>query len=154
MKIATHIEKFRRLDEARGRFRADVDYELWIWTSMQACVNLLNAALHQAGVTEETDSFPTQVPGLYARPDRATGTLTDVVHGPGDVMHADDPILATSVPEAIAKASAALALIEGVREQYARGNEVFRPEAIPDWDRAYRICMSELSRVLGLPMPP
>ena len=56
MKVATHIDKFRRLDAALTRLRADVDYELWVWTAMNACVNLLNAALHKSGLTDETDS--------------------------------------------------------------------------------------------------
>jgi len=41
MKVTTHIDKFRRLDAALTRLRADVDYELWVWTAMNACVNLL-----------------------------------------------------------------------------------------------------------------
>src|SRR6185437_6733231 len=65
MKIETHIDKFHRLDAALGRLRPDADCELWIWTAMNACVNLLNAALHRARLTEETDSFHTQVEGLY-----------------------------------------------------------------------------------------
>ena len=71
MKIEAHIAKYYRLDDALARLRPDVDYELWVWTAMNACVNLLNAALHRAGITDETDSFHTQVEGLYARPDEA-----------------------------------------------------------------------------------
>lgn len=152
MKVDTHIDKFRRLDAALGRLRPDVDCELWIWTAMNACVNLLNAALHRAGLTEETDSFHTQVEGLYAYPDRARGTLTDAIHPPGDVMHAGQPALGAPLPEAIANASAALTLIENLREPYVRGAEAPAAGATADWERAYRACVDQLSHALGIPV--
>ena len=150
MKIDAHIDKFRRLDAALERLRADVDCELWIWTAMNACVNLLNAALHRARLTDETDSFHTQVEGLYARPDRASGTLTDAIHPPGDVMHAGQPALATPLPDAIATASAALTRIEDLREPYVRGSEGPAAGAAADWERAYRTCVDELGSTLGI----
>ena len=150
MKVATHIEKFNRLDDALARLSAEADHELWIWTAMNACVNLLNAALHRSGLTNETDSFHTQVEGLYARPDRSTGTLADAIHAPGDVMHAGQPALATPLPHAIAKASAALALIEDLREPFVRGNREPNAALLADWERAYRTCTGELRAVLDL----
>lgn len=152
MKIDAHVEKFRRLDDAVARLRPDVDYELWVWTAMNACVNLLNAALHQSGITDETDSFHTQVEGLYVRPDRASGRLTDAVHPPGDVMHAGQPALDSPLPEAIARASSALALIEDLREPYVRGGGTPTPSAAADWQRTYRTCVRELCGVLGVPV--
>ena len=154
MKNDTHIDKFRRLDDALKRLRPDVDYELWIWTAMNACVNLLNAALHRSGLTDETDSFHTQVEGLYARPDRVRGTVSDAIHAPGDVMHAGQPALATPLPDAIAKASSALALIEDLREPFVRGSGAPSAEETADWERAYRTCVSELSLLLELPISP
>lgn len=152
MKIDTHIEKFHRLDAALGRLRPDVDRELWIWTAMNACVNLLNAALHRARLTDETDSFHTQVEGLYARPDRARGTLTDAIHPPGDVMHVGQPALGAPLPDAIANASVALTLIENLREPYVRGGDVPAAGATAEWERAYRTCVDELSHALGIPV--
>lgn len=150
MKIETHIDKFRRLDAALARLRPDVDCELWIWTAMNACVNLLNAALHRARLTDESDSFHTQVEGLYARPDRTQGTLTDAVHSPGDVMHAGQPALGTPLPDALAKASIALNLIENLREPYVRGSDAPGPGATAEWERAYRTCVEQLSHALGI----
>ena len=150
MKIETHIDKFHRLDAALGRLRPDADCELWIWTAMNACVNLLNAALHRARLTEETDSFHTQVEGLYACPDRAHGTLTDAVHPPGDVMHAGQPALGTPLPDAIANASVTLALIENLREPYVRGSEAPAAGASAEWERAYRTCVDRLSETLNI----
>ena len=154
MKNDTHIDKFRRLDASLKRLRPDVDYELWIWTAMNACVNLLNAALHRSGLTDETDSFHTQVEGLYARPDRIRGTVSDAIHAPGDVMHAGQPALATPLPDAIAKASSALAFIEDLREPFVRGSGAPTTEETTDWERAYRTCIHELSLVLDLPISP
>ena len=150
MMIETHIDKFRRLDDALGRLRPGTDYELWIWTAMNGCVNLLNAALHRSGLTVETDSFHTQVEGLYARPDRVAGTLSDAVHPPGDVMHAGQPALATPLPDAIARASSALARIEDLREPYVRGGEAPGTSATAEWEHAYRSCVRELGSVLDL----
>ena len=152
MKIDTHIDKFTRLDEALARLRPDVDYELWIWTAMNACVNLLNAALHRSGLTDETDSFHTQVEGLYARPDRVRGTVSDAIHAPGDVMHAGQPALAAPLPDAISKGSKALTFIEDLREPFVRGNGVPTAEETAEWERAYRTCIRDLGLVLDLPI--
>lgn len=152
MNVDTHVEKFTRLDDALSRLRPENDCEVWIWTAMNACVNLLNAALHRSGLTDPTDTFHTQVEGLYARPDRQTGTLTDVVHAPGDVMHAGQPALSKPLPAAIARASSALALIEDLREPYVRGSDVPTATAAADWQRAYRACVSELSELLAIPI--
>jgi hypothetical protein len=154
MKIDTHIDKFRRLDEALKHLRPDEDYELWIWTAMNACVNVLNAALHRSGLTDASDSFHTQVEGLYARPDRTRGTTSDAIHAPGDVMHAGQPVLATPLPDTIACASSALALIEGLREPFVRGDGIPTAVETADWERAYRTCIRELSLVLDLAISP
>jgi hypothetical protein len=154
MKIDAHIDKFTRLDDALARLRPRVDYELWIWTAMNACVNLLNAALHRSGLTDETDSFHTQVEGLYARPDRVRGTVSDAIHAPGDVMHAGQPALGTPLPDAIARASSALALIEDLREPFVRGSGAPTAVQTAEWERAYRTCIRELRLVLELPISP
>lgn len=153
MKVATHIEKFRRLNDALKLLRSDVDYELWVWTAMNACVNLLNAALHKSDLTDETDSFHTQVDGLYARPDRVTGMLTDSMHAPGDVMHAGQPALATPLPDSIARASTALAFIENLREPFVRGGDAPTAGSTAEWERAYRTCVQELCGVLDVAVP-
>ncbi len=153
MKVASHIEKFRRLNDALGRLRSDADYELWVWTAMNACVNLLNAALHEADLTDETDSFHSQVEGLYVRPDRITGVLTDTMHAPGDVMHAGQPALAKPLPDGIARASTALALIEGLREPFVRGAEAPGVGSTAAWEEAYRTCVQELCSVLDVAVP-
>jgi hypothetical protein len=151
MKIAAHVEKFRRLDATLARLDPSEDSELWIWTAMNAGVQLLNAALHREGATHEIDSFHTQVEGLYAVPDRAHGTVADTMHGPGDVMHVCQPALERPVSAAIARASAALKLIEDLREPHVRGSDPVSPDAAVSWTRAYHDCVASLLAGLGEP---
>ena len=148
MKIASHLEKFRRLDATLARLDPGTDQELWIWTAMNGGVHLLNAALHACGATRDTDSFHTQVEGLYAIPDRTTGELCDAMHAPGDVMHVGQPSLGVPLPDAIERASEALRTIEDLRERFVRGGERAEPSLQREWQAAYQICVRELSGVL------
>src|SRR5690606_8885741 len=127
------------------------DCELWIWTAMNAGVHLLNAALHHEEATQEVDSFHTQVEGLYAVPDRARNTVVDAMHPPGDVMHVGQPPLQARVSPAVARACAALKLIEDLREPYVRGSDAVPPDAPERWARAYRECVEALLTVLCAP---
>jgi hypothetical protein len=148
MKVASHLDKFRRLDALLAQLDPLEDCELWIWTAMNAGVNLLNATLHRLRATQETDSFHTQVEGLYVIPDRARGSLRDAVHAPGDLMHYGQPPLAQAVPAAIERAGAALKIIEDLREPHVRGCEPVMPGAERSWQRAYRECIEALQSVL------
>jgi hypothetical protein len=148
MLTESHIEKFRRLDAMRQRLDPDADHELWIWTAMNAATHLLNAALHHAGMTEETDSFHSQVEGLYSVPDRSTGSLSDAIHAPGDLMHFGEPPLDQPVSPTLARAGAALKIIEDLREPYVWGDDPVPPGATKEWERAYRECIAELTAVL------
>ena len=149
MKIAAHLDKFRRLDASLCRLDPHSDSELWIWTAMNAGVHLLNAALHHAGATDEVDSFHTQVEGLYAVPDRERGTLADVMQAPGDVMHVGQPSITRPLPSTVEQAAKSLKVIEDLREPYVRGSEPIREGAEEDWVLAYRACVEELLRFLG-----
>lgn len=113
----------------KRRLDPEADSELWIWSAMNACTHLLNAALHHCGLTQEIDSFHTQVEGLYVVPDRNSGTLIDSQHLPGDVMHVDQPPIARPLPPAIEHACAALKTIEDLRKPYVRGNEPVERDA-------------------------
>lgn len=149
MKIAAHIDKFRRLDAALKRLDPRADSELWIWTAMNAGVHLLNGALHHAGATDEIDSFHTQVEGLYAVPDRGKGTTSDALHAPGDVMHVGQPPLARPLPSGIQRACVSLKVIEDLREPHVRGSEPIEPGAEQAWVQAYRDCVEQLLGALG-----
>ena len=149
MKIAAHLEKFRRLDTSLRRLDPRRDSELWVWTAMNAGVHLLNAALHRSGATDEVDSFHTQVEGLYAVPDRARNTFTDALHPPGDVMHVGQPPIARPVPAALERACASLKLIEDLREPHVRGSDPIPVGAEEAWTRAYRDCVQGLQAALA-----
>jgi len=153
MKIQSHVDKFHRLDAARQRLDPVNDCELWIWTCMNAGVHLLNAALHASGATEETDTFHSQVEGLYARPDRATNALVDVMHPPGDVMHYGQPPIAAGVPVEVQRAGAALRVIEDMREPYVRGEATPSRDVVAAAEEAYRVCVRSLGAVLRMPLP-
>ena len=148
MKIASHLEKFRRLDATLLRLDPGSDQELWVWTAMNAGVHLLNAALHASGATTESDSFHSQVEGVYAVPDRTAGTLHDAMHGPGDVMHVGQPPVARPLPLGIERASAALRTIEDLRERFVRGSERADAPLQHGWRAAYATCVRELLAVL------
>lgn len=148
MKIASHLEKFRRLDATLRRLDPGSDQELWIWTAMNAGVHLLNAALHASGATTERDSFHSQVEGVYAVPDRTTGMLHDAMHAPGDVMHVGQPPLAAPLPAAIERASIALRTIEDLRERFVRGSDRADASLQREWRDAYATCVRGLLAVL------
>lgn len=151
MKVAAHIEKFRRLDSVLPRFDPVADSELWIWTAMNACTHLLNAALHRVGATEETDSFHTQSPGLYVVPDRASGTINDSMHAPGDVLHFGQPRIDKALPANISSACEALRSLESLRATHVRGSGAIEPGMPAAWQEAYRQCVAQLSRSLDPP---
>lgn len=148
MKIASHLEKFRRLDATLLRLDPGSDQELWVWTAMNAGVHLLNAALHASGATTESDSFHSQVEGVYAVPERTTGALHDAMHAPGDVMHVGQPPLAATLPAGIEHASIALRTIEDLRERFVRGSARADASLQRDWRVAYATCVRELLAVL------
>jgi len=113
-------------------------------------VHLLNAALHHVGTTDATDSFHTQVEGLYAVPDRNRGTLSDCLQAPGDVMHFGQPPLARPVPAPLRRAGEALREIEDLREPFVRGDSVPPNGAEAGWSAAYDACITGLCKQLGI----
>lgn len=149
MLVSSHLEKFERVDAALARLDPVADHELWIWGAMTACTNLLNAALHCCGSSVETDSFHSQVSGVYVRPDRVSGGLTDAMHAPGDVMHFGQPLLAHAPPAAVLEACAALQVLEGLRDPYVRGCEPVPADADAGWREAYVRCVSLLMPIAG-----
>lgn len=151
MKIAAHLMKFRRLHSMVQRLDIQADCELWIWTAMNAGNHLLNAALHHVGATQETDSFHTQVEGLYCVPDRMNGTVRDTVHAPGDIMHIGQPLIEGQLPFAVNNACAMLQIIENLREPYVRGSRPADPTETEQWKDAYQSCVVQLASVLDVP---
>ena len=155
MLTTAHIEKFSRMEAALARLHPEEDRELWIWTAMNGLTHLLNAAMHEAGLTKAADSFHSQVEGLYGVPDRKTGRVTDAMlrPGEGDVMHLGRPPVPGQLPAAIQRAGAALKVIEDLRVPFVRGDEPVPIGAVECWRTAYAECVSELSLILGPKRP-
>jgi hypothetical protein len=101
-------------------------------------------------LTHESDLFHTQVEGVYGRPDRSAGTITDVTAAPGDVMHAGQPALSTPLPAGLQRASQALASIEDVREAFVRGSQEPTASMTEEWQRTYLSCRAELCQLLNI----
>lgn len=150
MLTASHIEKFTRMEAALARLDPEQDRELWIWTAMNGLTHLLNAAMHQAGLTEASDSFHSQVEGLYWVPDRKTGHVADAMlrPGDGDVMHLGRPPVPKPLPDAIQRAGAALKVIEDLRTPFVRGDQPVPEGAPARWRTAYTDCRTELFSIL------
>jgi hypothetical protein len=151
MLIESHLDKFRRMHATLAKLDPASDCELWIWTAMNGGTHLLNAALHHLALTQELDTFHSQVEGLYCVPDRASGALSDALHAPGDVMHFGQPPLGVPAPASIERAARALKVIEDLREPHVRGTVQIPDGAPARWLAAYRECVTELNAILERP---
>lgn len=151
MLTASHIEKFTRMEAALARLDPEQDRELWIWTAMNGLTHLLNAAMHESGLTKASDSFHSQVEGLYGVPDRKTGQVADAMlqPGDGDVMHLGRPPVPAPLPGAIQRAGTALKVIEDLRVPFVRGDQPVPEGAPARWRSAYADCREELFSILG-----
>lgn len=149
MEVALHLEKIHRLDDLLGRLDPSADFELWMWTSMTAATQALNAAMHSLEVTEPGHLYPHQIPGLYVEPEPVDGEWRLVMAAPGDVIHLGLPPVARDVPPVIEEASAHLTVIEDLRELHVRGSEPVTLQVIESCDAAYRQVMDLLKPIIG-----
>ena len=141
MNIASHREKIAKLEALRARLHPMDDFELWFWAAMNAGTHAVNAALHDAGVTDAADRFPTQ-PGVYLVP-QPDGALEPKLGPLGDVLHVGRPKVEAPVPADIAEMMKAMETIEFHRDPCIRGEREPTP-AIADE------CAGALARVLAL----
>jgi hypothetical protein len=152
MEIAAHKEKIGRLSDLISRLDPVEDFEIWMWASMSAGTNALNAALHHLGVTLPYDYFPHQIPGLYVEPEPvAPWRWKRIFAAPGDVIHIGLPPLGAPVPARILQAAESLHLIEDLRETHVRGGETITPELARRCADAYRRCMAAFETILAEP---
>jgi hypothetical protein len=153
MEIAAHREKIERLTELMARLDPVEDFEIWMWASMNAATNALNAVLHRLGLTQPGSRYPHQIPGLYVDPEPiGEWRWRKVFAAPGDVIHIGLPPLATAIPDRVLEAAAALREIEDMREDYVRGTQPIVPQLAERCAAAYHACMAILDElVAGLP---
>lgn len=99
MKIKEHIDKCTRIEHSAVKLNRDTDYEMFVEACMLAGTHLLNAALHETGITFEGS----------------------------DLLHSDKPKLDVAVPALIAKMMGELKQIEDLRSGYLRGIAPWQP---------------------------
>lgn len=149
MEIARHREKMARIDDLRERLDPEEDFELWMWASMSAATNAMNAMLHKLGVTPPGRHFPHQIPGIFVEPEQENGAWKKVIVAPGDLIHIGFPPVETPIPESLSPFLEALEVIEEFRETHVRGNAPVTSAAITLCEDAYRRCQREAESILG-----
>lgn len=141
MYISGHIAKYRQFDDASKRLDPTDDFELWLWAITSAGTALVNAALHKAGITDENDHFASQIPDVYAVPDRAGGWAY-AIGTRCDLIHVGTPAVIVSLPEPIQTACDAMREIDAYRNPCIRGNRALSRQLVTQ-------CRDGYSRVVG-----
>ena len=147
MHIAAHLQKISRLQRSRARLDAAADFEMWFWAAMQAGTHALNAALHHAGLTRQSDAFAMQ-PGVYLVPQQ-DGLLAPQLLPPGDVLHLGRPKIEGELPADIQRIAHAMEVIEGYRDPCVRQGRPATPQIAAECDAALQECLSVLRQRLG-----
>ena len=136
MKIVDHLDKAERIGGLRRRLDPADDYELWYWASLNAGMNLFNAALHHLGATVAEDCFAHNLP-VYIRPGAAPGAYEAVIRPFGDLEHVEGEEVESLIPPRLAIAAAALRELEAVREPGIRGDMEITPALTDGVEAAY-----------------
>lgn len=144
MRVASHVEKLRRLTELRSRLNPLADFELWYWTTLTAGTNMLNATLHVAGLTSDDPVFST-IPGVHVVR-QADGTYARELRGPGDVSHVGWPPIEGDVPAEIRSLEAALHAIEEHRDPCIRGDRVATQSIVDECEACFAKAMAIFQR--------
>jgi hypothetical protein len=148
MKIAAHLQKYRRFESLRQRLDPIDDFELWYWMGLSAGTTLINAALHRVGITEESDRFATQVPDVYAVPDGNGGWRHEIAER-CDLIHVGLPALDVPLPSSLDDAFHAMERIERYRDPCVRGRHPITAELVREIERAYAQCTAAARAALG-----
>jgi hypothetical protein len=147
MRVAAHIEKFKRFDSLRSRFDPKADFELWYWMTLNAGTAIINAALHAAGVTREHDSFATQIPNIYSVGGPDGKRHLEYVFGV-DIIHVGMPEIEKALPSTIATAFSAMAIIEEHRDPCIREDRPITDDVIRACSDAYEKCVAAAKSVV------
>ncbi len=149
MEISIHLEKMARLDNLRGRLDPLEDFELWMWASMTAATNGLNACLHHVGLTKPSPYYAHQIPGMYVAPVPVNGKWRELFAEPGDLIHTDVNSFAGKIPPHLESLARELETIEDLREPYVRGGKDATPEICKSCDAAYLKCVQLIHQILA-----
>jgi hypothetical protein len=151
MEIRIHRDKMARLDELRRRLDPVEDFELWMWASMTAATNGMNACLHHLGFTQPSSYYPHQIPGLYVALNPVQGEWQELFATPGDVIHIGLHSFEGRIPDSIEMLSRELEKIEDLRELYVRGGNDATREVAEGCRAAYERCMELIQEILSAP---
>lgn len=138
MKITDHVEKIQRLNALRARLDPIEDFELWFWAGMTAGTHAVNAALHHAQVTDESEAFAMQ-PGVYLVL-QADGVLRPEFRALGDVLHVGRPKVEGPIPDDIAAMMHEMEIVEHHRDPCVRGHRAPTPEIARECNDALARC--------------
>lgn len=141
MKIAAHLEKLRRFESVRERMHPIEDFEMWYWMGLSGGTTIINAALHAAGLTDEDQHFATQIPDVYSTSNGSGGWENRIVLR-NDLIHVGLPPLESELPTDLAKAFAAMEIIERYRDPCVRSNHQISQALVSECDAAYRECIA------------
>jgi hypothetical protein len=108
------------------------DFELWMWASMTAATNALNAALHASGLTQEDDAYSYNAVGIYVVPPKILHEWRKELRPLGDLIHitlssADRKVrndrrpAPLALPPALNKAAEHVQILEDFRDSCVRG---------------------------------
>ncbi|HJO69179.1 MAG TPA: hypothetical protein QF804_05800 [Rhodospirillales bacterium] len=147
MNLAQHLEKAARYEALMARLDVVRDFELWIWVAMSSGTNVLNAALHAAGITSDRACYPVR-PNRYMVPGANPGTWTQEEGPLGDVLHVDVPAIEAALPPALERACEALRVIDDARDPCVRGPREITPELAEACAAAYRDCVKATKPIL------
>lgn len=120
MRVASHVDKVKRLGALRRRLDPLADFELWYWATLTAGTNIWNATLHCAGLTSDDPVFST-IPGVHFVP-QPDGSYARELRGPGDVSHVGWPPIDGELPPHLRRLEHLLHAIEAHRDPCIRGD--------------------------------
>jgi hypothetical protein len=149
MEISAHREKMARLEDLRSRLDPTDNFELWMWTSMTAVTNGLNACLHHLKLTQPKPYYPHQIPGLYVTRG-ADGSWVSIFAEPGDVIHLGLPPFEGIIPRAVSDLSVELEVLEDLREPFVRGGQPITPAVIHRCSVAYEKSIAMIEKILSV----
>jgi hypothetical protein len=133
--VEAHLAKAQRFEVSMAKLAPAADLEMLLWSAMHAGTHLLNAALHQCGVTRANQAYPSNHAGRYFV--ASDGGLREEPGPLGDVIHADMPPVPDPVPPALASAMDALRVVERLAAAALRAPEPLAPDVAAGWRDAY-----------------
>ena len=150
MDIASHLEKVKRFERARGKLNPETEFEMWYWMSLSGGTSAINAALHAAKLTDDGDYFTTQSVDVYmqgGKHDKPESWkpkfMWDV-----DVIHIHMPDISKPLTPKIKKAYAAMQVLEDVRDPCVRGDRKITKKIVRDVDTAFTAAVALCKEVV------